>query len=784
MADENSRHTPEEWQARLPSLKRVGSQLQGPCPSCGGEDRFHVSLAEPHLFGCRQCKDGPGILSAVFGVQPEDGEAPAQRRARRPNSDFLIATYETAAGKKTDVYRKDWPWDWPGESCDFRGCKDTLTHKHIWRGPRQPSRNLLLLLWPPPDPVDAALVVICEGEKAAKAIQDAGYTGASYCGGVPAGAMYADYSPVANRPVLVWPDADEAGINAGQVAAERATLAEAFGVWVMSVQEAEGQDAADYDMEDIRRLVAEALEKTDPVEAPDVGQDIQGAPSKVQRYIDPDQHGLRSILDYLHLDVRENPRNLGMEIRRTGTPGDSKSWAKQWTADTQPGGWIPLNDSIEASLRQNSRQHFTFHHEERSNRPATWIDRDLSDAFLNNCPRPAVDPFRTWLEELPSWDGQERIARLWIDTLAVPDTELNREAGSRFLIGAVRRAYEPACIHDWIPVLVGPQGLGKSSILRELVSPAREWFSDGTQLDGTPKERMETTGPAVISEFSEMAGMDRADASAFKSWLVRRDDTLRPAYARHAVQTPRRWVGVGTANPDPDGVLPGDPTGSRRYVVMVSGYDGAVDALAAAASRARVWVRTHLKQLWAEALRDYRTALKRADDGMNLIPGHLRSAQEAAAEGMQRQSEGLREVARQLIPFGQEYEKGRGYGPTIAELMVEARLADSEGDAAKDNSTQRAFGKELTSAGWAKRQRMVSGVISRRWYAPLPLDEALVKPEGRCASCGLAEVRLPYVLCADCADRAYAEHLAKPAAPLSGQEPLPLDGGQEGADNA
>ena len=77
----------------------------------------------------------------------------------------------------------------------------------------------------------------------------------------------------------------------------------------------------------------------------------------------------------------------------------------------------------------------------------------------------------------------------------MPDTELTREAGRRFLIGAVRRSFDPGCVHDWIPVLVGAQGLGKSSMLRELVSPAREWFSDGTQLDGDSKTKMEDDWP-------------------------------------------------------------------------------------------------------------------------------------------------------------------------------------------------------------------------------------------------------------------------------------------------
>ena len=752
MAPETPRPTPEEWQASVPTLKRSGSQLQGACPLCGGRDRFHVNLVEPHLFGCRQCEDGPGILRAAgFGAAGDESQKPAARRARRPNSDFQIAEYRTAAGKITQMYRKDWPIDWQGEPCDWPDCKESGPHKHIWRDRGQPTRNLLLLLWPPTEPFDADLMVIGEGEKAAAATQHAGYTGVSYCGGVPAGAQYADYTPVAGRPCLVWPDADKAGIKGAHVAVEKCFAAGASSVHLLTVEEGAGEDAADYSVEEIRRLVTEAI-AGEALEPPDVGQGIQGAPSRAAQYIQPDQHGLRAILDYLRLDVRENPRNLRTEIRRTGPLGEAKAWAKQWAADTHPGGWIAMTDSIEASLRQVSREHFVFRYDDRGNKPATWTDRDLSDAILNNCPRPAADPFRSWLEGLPAWDGQERIALLWIETLAMPDTELTREAGRRFLIGAVRRSFDPGCVHDWIPVLVGAQGLGKSSMLRELVSPAREWFSDGTQLDGDSKTKMETTGPAVISEFSEMAGLDRADSARFKTYLSQQADQLRPAYGRHAQRTERRWVGVGTANDDPEGVLPADSTGQRRYAVMKSAYQGTDNELAAWATQARAWVRTKLHQLWAEALHDYQQAVKAGDDKMNLIPGHLRSTQEAAAAGFQRHFEGLREVAHQLIRYGQDYERGHGYGPTIAELMHESGVSEDVGAAAKDRSTQIYLAKELKAAGWAKRQRKVQGVVSQRWHAPLPQDQALVDPaQGQCLECD--NVPTIGTLCDECREK-------------------------------
>ena len=53
-----------DWQAALPRLKRAGGQLQGPCPACGGVDRFHVNLRD-NLFGCRHGCSFQEILQAA-----------------------------------------------------------------------------------------------------------------------------------------------------------------------------------------------------------------------------------------------------------------------------------------------------------------------------------------------------------------------------------------------------------------------------------------------------------------------------------------------------------------------------------------------------------------------------------------------------------------------------------------------------------------------------------------------------------------------------------------------
>lgn len=58
----------------LPSLSHAGHALVGPCPKCGGKDRFSVHLLKG-VFQCRRCEikgDGIALVMAVRGIDFPD----------------------------------------------------------------------------------------------------------------------------------------------------------------------------------------------------------------------------------------------------------------------------------------------------------------------------------------------------------------------------------------------------------------------------------------------------------------------------------------------------------------------------------------------------------------------------------------------------------------------------------------------------------------------------------------------------------------------------------------
>lgn len=153
--------------------------------------------------------------------------------------------------------------------------------------------------------------------------------------------------------------------------------------------------------------------------------------------------------------------------------------------------WKPLNDRQTAELRYAIKNQFYV--ETKDGPRPLYFGRDLFADVLNAllCHR-EVDPLVTRLESLPRWDGTARLEGMLCNVLGAPWSPLAEWASVAIPLGVIQRAYEPGCKLDEIVVLIGPQGIGKSSLLRELFWPdMRELFGDGLQWDAPAKVQVE-----------------------------------------------------------------------------------------------------------------------------------------------------------------------------------------------------------------------------------------------------------------------------------------------------
>ncbi len=182
----------------------------------------------------------------------------------------------------------------------------------------------------------------------------------------------------------------------------------------------------------------------------------------------------------------------------------------------------------------------------------------VMEALQIKCFEGAFDPVRDYLDGL-CWDGRRRLDRWLIDYCGAEDTAYVRAVGRKVLVAAARRARQPGCKFDYLMVLEGPQGAGKSTALRILAGT--ENFSDARVLRLRDKEQQEAIAGIWIYEIAELAGK-HIDVEEVKAFLSKTADAARAAYGHARTDQHRRCIFVATTNNDQ---YLKDDTGNRRF---------------------------------------------------------------------------------------------------------------------------------------------------------------------------------------------------------------------------
>lgn len=213
----------------------------------------------------------------------------------------------------------------------------------------------------------------------------------------------------------------------------------------------------------------------------------------------------------------------------------------------------PWQDTDDAQLRLFLEKHYDI------SSPQLTYDA-LASAMMER----SFHPVRGYLESL-WWDGEERLDNLLIDYLGAQDTAYTRAVTRKALVAAVARVMQPGIKYDYMLMLIGGQGIGKSKLLRKL---AKHWFSDSiTSVQG--KDACEALRGFWLIEMAELNAFKKAEVEAIKNYLTKQEDAYRESYGRRTNRYPRQCVFFGTTN---DRECLKDRTGARRFwAVEVTG---------------------------------------------------------------------------------------------------------------------------------------------------------------------------------------------------------------------
>ena len=407
------------------------------------------------------------------------------------------------------------------------------------------------------------------------------------------------------------------------------------------------------------------MDGLNPVEAPPEPGTVvpfpNGPPdgSKDNPFPRRDSEALSIVLTEFYMDVRFNLRSRRIEWKGLGVLDDAE--------------WHAVNRRVLANLRERIARQFYVHTKEGP-KPLYWGRDAFTDTLDALVRHREIDPLVDWLDGLPEWDGEDRLRFLLNVLFDVPSDALSMWASRYIVLGVIQRTFEPGCKLDEIPVLIGPQGIGKSALLRAILPPEMpDLHGDGLRWDARDKELVEAVLGRAIIEASEMAGRRRAEIEHIKSFITRQDDGhVRLSYATNAEPLPRRFIMVATTNNETD--LPNDPSGNRRFVPIPATRNliGSIEE----------FIDRNREQLWAEGMARY------ADGYRANLPRDLHRAQRERAESHRDRDDVIEDAIESLL----------GDGPYRL-----ARIVEMLDDAAKGMPQSRVV-RALRNAGWTLRR--------------------------------------------------------------------------------
>lgn len=192
----------------------------------------------------------------------------------------------------------------------------------------------------------------------------------------------------------------------------------------------------------------------------------------------------------------------------------------------------------------------------------SWVERAYREAAHEN----KYHPVKEFFDGLV-WDDKDWIGwfcdHFWTET-----TGLGQKALQRWMIGAVAKVYQPYKTQNFMLVVDGPQGIGKSTWANWMCPNALDDFFIEGSINPEDKDSLLRLCTKFVWEVGELQATTRkADREALKNFISQKKVTIRKAYGRYDIVKPSLASMIGTINEDGAGFL-ADPTGSRRFVII------------------------------------------------------------------------------------------------------------------------------------------------------------------------------------------------------------------------
>ena len=218
--------------------------------------------------------------------------------------------------------------------------------------------------------------------------------------------------------------------------------------------------------------------------------------------------------------------------------------------------WQPLTQrSVNSMIRRAKKEQVC-----KKGSPKTEIKE-----FVDSDDIPVFNPIGQFLANLPKWDGQNHIAKLFSRIPGITTEQLAYL--TTWFLSTVAHWRQMDTLHgnECVPTLIGDQGCGKTTFYKRLLPPElRQYFLDHLNLSNKFDKEMALTNNLIVC-LDELEAIRPSQQAALKQTLSKSKVNGRPIYG--AAQEDRLRFASFVATTNNQQPLQ-DETGSRRYICI------------------------------------------------------------------------------------------------------------------------------------------------------------------------------------------------------------------------
>lgn len=185
------------------------------------------------------------------------------------------------------------------------------------------------------------------------------------------------------------------------------------------------------------------------------------------------------------------------------------------------------------------------------------VSQVIDSVARANSYNPVIDYFETCLTK---WDKKPRLDDFLQKYLGADDSEATKLTVRLWFMGAVAKGYNPLTKFDYVLDLVGGQGIGKTTFLREIAPLGfyTDQFNSFTDKD----DKAELKNALIVND-DEMTASNRSSFEEVKKFITEQVFRYRPSYGKYILTFNKGFVMARTTN---EVQHLKDKSGDRRFL--------------------------------------------------------------------------------------------------------------------------------------------------------------------------------------------------------------------------